>query len=242
MPDPIIANTMSGDIISGLQTRFGSVDYSSFQSVRAQYYSYVTYNTAGVTQLNFFGSTAGQPGITLQDTNIPKTGSFGQQHFLIKSIGTHIKFKNTDDLTAFDGTDASTIASDMLFGFVNAGFLRFSIAARDFLQLPKPFQYAPPLAGNTLVNVSGITGLTAPLTAAAGTLTSDTPYVTQTIDRANCFRLDPNILVEAEQQFSVTIEFPTGSVPVIATGIFNDSTNPLKIGVWLDGVILRPMQ
>jgi hypothetical protein len=241
MPVPVTQNNMSDEIISGLQTRFGSIDYSQFQSLRYQFYSYVTYNTAGVTQLNFFGTTVGQPGITTADTNMPRTGSFGQQHFFLKSIGTRIKLK-TNDLSAFDGTDASTIASDYLFGFLNAGVLNFSIGARPFLQVPKPFQYLPPISGQAITNVAGITALTAPITNAAGTLTSDTPFVTQTIDRTNTFRFDPNILIEAEQQFSITIDFPSGTVPVIGTGIANDTTNPLKVGVYLDGVLLRPLQ
>ena len=241
MPVPV-ANTMSNEIISGLQTRFGSIDYSQFQSLRYQFYSYVTYPTAGATQLNFFGTTTGSPNITLADTNMPRTGSFGQQHFFLKAISTRIKMKNTYNLSTFDGTDASTIASDFLMGFLNAGVLNFSIGARPFLQVPKPFQILPPIAGNTITNVSGITGLTAPLTAAAGTLTSDTPFVTQTIDRTNVFRFDPNILIEAEQQFACTIDFPSGVVPVIGTGIANDTTNPLKVAVFFDGVLLRPLQ
>lgn len=241
MPVPVVQNNMSDEIISGLQTRFGSIDYSQFQSLRYQFYSYVTYPTAGATQLNFFGTTVGSPNITLADTNMPRTGSFGQQHFFLKAIGTRIKLK-TNDLSAFDGTDASTIASDYLLGFLNAGVLNFTIGARPFLQLPKPFQYAPPISGQSISTTAGITALTAPLSNVAGTLTSDTPYVTQTIDRSNCFRLDPNILIEAEQQFQVTIDFPSGIVPVIGTGIANDSTNPLKVGVYLDGVLLRPLQ
>ena len=124
MPVPV-ANTMSNEIISGLQTRFGSIDYSQFQSLRYQFYSYVTYPTAGATQLNFFGTTTGSPGVTLADTNMPRTGSFGQQHFFLKSIGTRIKLQKTNDLSAFDGTDASSISSDFLFGFLNNPLLIF---------------------------------------------------------------------------------------------------------------------
>ena len=241
LPSPIISNSASGEIIGGLQTQFGTVDYASFQSVRVPFYSYNTYPVAGVSVLNFFGSIAGQPSITTQDTNIPKAGSFGQSHFLLKSIGMDIRIGN-DPFSTFDGTDASTLASDMLLGFVNAGVLRFSIASRDFLLIPKPFQYLPPLSANIIATTAGITALTAPLSNVAGTLTSDTPIVTQTIERQNAFIVDPQIFIPAEQQFSVTLEFPTGQVPVISTGVVNDSTNPLKVGVWLDGVWLRPMQ
>ena len=110
LPSPIISNSASGEIIGGLQTQFGTVDYASFQSVRVPFYSYNTYPVAGVSVLNFFGSIAGQPSITTQDTNIPKAGSFGQSHFLLKSIGMDIRIGN-DPFSTFDGTDASTLAS-----------------------------------------------------------------------------------------------------------------------------------
>jgi hypothetical protein len=49
-------------------------------------------------------------------------------------------------------------------------------------------------------------------------------------------------LIEAEQQFNVKLSFPSGVVPVLATNVVNDSTNPLKVGVILDGLLLRPVQ
>jgi hypothetical protein len=54
--------------------------------------------------------------------------------------------------------------------------------------------------------------------------------------------VDPNILIEAEQQFNVKLSYPSGLLPVISTGVANDSTNPLKVGVILDGLLLRPVQ
>jgi len=54
--------------------------------------------------------------------------------------------------------------------------------------------------------------------------------------------VDPNILIEAEQQFSVKLSYPSGSVPVLASAVANDSTNPLKVGVIFDGLLLRPVQ
>jgi hypothetical protein len=60
--------------------------------------------------------------------------------------------------------------------------------------------------------------------------------------RSNVYFVDPNILIEAEQQFNVSLQFPSGIVPVLATNVVNDSTNPLKVGVILDGLLLRPVQ
>jgi len=238
-----IVNNASAEIISGLATRFGSIDYTQFQSVRWTFYSYVTYPEAGATTLNFFGTTPGTPNITLEDTNIPRTGSFGQQHFLVKSISTGVKIAS-NNLSGYDGSDASTLFSDYLLGFFNAGVLNFSIGARPFLQLPKPFQYAPQGAGAYRARNAGLTsmvGTGGPPTALSA-MVSDTPFVQQTRYRRNALILDPNILIEAEQQFAISIDYPSGLVPVIGTGITDDTTNPLKVGVFLEGVLLRPLQ
>jgi len=60
--------------------------------------------------------------------------------------------------------------------------------------------------------------------------------------RANAFIIEPSILVEPEQAFSVQINYLSGAVPVISSNVVNDSTNPLYVGVTLDGVLLRPLQ
>lgn len=244
MASPFV-NSGSKDtmIVSGLQTQFGTIDYSRWQAQRAEFYSWATYPEAGGNQFVFFGNAlganVGATTLTYEDTNMPRAGSFGQVHFLIKSIHTDIRIADLG-LNTYAGTDATTLASDFLMGFVNAGVLNFSIGARPFLTLPKPFQYAPPLAGRVRATGAGLTAVTAvgPLTA----YQTDQPMVTQLDDRDQAFRFDPSLLVEAEQQFSVSIDFPSGLVPVIATSITDNTTNPLKIGVFLSGVVLRPMQ
>ena len=233
-------------IISAASQRFGTIDYSRWQSLRWQWYGYTTYPLLGASELNFFGNAVGQGSTTYADTNLPKAGSFGQTHFLVKTISTVIKV-NDLDLAAFTraniGTaDQRTFSSDIIAGFVQAGVLTFNIGARPFATIPKPFMYAPP-AGNE-VDFDGA-GVNEPSLAPLGDVVARVPYATQTRNRANVYRVDPNILIEAEQQFEIKITFPSGLVPVIATGLtpaLNDSTNPVKVGVVLDGVLLRPMQ
>ena len=121
--------------------------------------------------------------------------------------------------------------------------LRFSVGARPFATIVKPFQYAPPPGSpldydNTYVNqISAV-----PVPAAGAAQVVGVPWITQTKMRSNVYFVDPNILIEAEQQFNVSLQFPSGIVPVLATKVVNDSTNPLKVGVILDGLLLRPVQ
>ena len=237
----------SESIISAASQKFGVIDYSRWQAIRWQWYSYVTYPTAGASELNFFGQVAGQAGVTLQDTNLPKAGSFGQTHFQLKSISTDIQIAS-NDVDGFTRANQATLdtralASDFLGGFVQAGVLRFSVGARPFATIVKPFQYAPPPGSpldydNTYVNQISA----APVPAAGAAQVVGVPWITQTKMRSNVYFVDPNILIEAEQQFNVSLQFPSGIVPVLATNVVNDSTNPLKVGVILDGLLLRPVQ
>lgn len=233
-------------IISAAAQKFGTIDYTRWQSLRWQWYGWITYPTAGASELNFFGNAVGQGATTLADTNLPKAGSFGQTHFLVKTISTGIKLAQQDtgsfNLANIATADQRSLSSDIIAGFVQAGVLTFSIGARPFATIPRPFQYAPPAGNEPDFDGSSVS---APSATPLGNVTAQVPYATQTRNRANVYRVDPNILIEAEQQFEVKIAFPSGLVPVIATGLtpaINDSTNPLKVGVILDGVLLRPMQ
>jgi hypothetical protein len=237
----------SESIISAASQKFGVIDYSRWQAIRWQWYSYVTYPSAGSTELNFFGQVAGQAGVTLQDTNLPKAGSFGQTHFQLKSISTDIQIAN-NDVDAFTRANIATIdtralASDFLGGFVQAGVLNFSVGARPFATIVKPFQYAPPPGSPLDLSNSYVNQISAaPVPAVGAEQVVGVPWVTQTKMRSNVYFVDPNILIEAEQQFNVKLNFPSGVVPVLATNVVNDSTNPLKVGVILDGLLLRPVQ
>jgi hypothetical protein len=237
----------SESIISAASQKFGVIDYTRWQAIRWQWYSYITYPSAGSTELNFFGQVAGQAGVTLQDTNLPKAGSFGQTHFQLKSISTDIQIAS-NDVDGFTRANQATLdtralASDFLGGFVQAGVLRFSVGARPFATIVKPFQYAPPPGSPLDYDNSYVNQISAaPVPAAGAAQVVGVPWITQTKMRSNVYFVDPNILIEAEQQFNVSLQFPSGIVPVLATNVVNDSTNPLKVGVILDGLLLRPVQ
>jgi hypothetical protein len=237
----------SESIISAASQRFGVIDYSRWQAIRWQWYSYVTYPEAGTGELNFFGQVAGQAGVTLQDTNLPKAGSFGQTHFQLKSISTDIQI-GSNDVDGFTRANIATLdtralASDFLLGFVQAGVLNFSVGARPFATIPKPFQYAPPPGSPLDLENSFVNQISAaPVPAVGAEQVVGVPWVTQTKMRSNVYFVDPNILIEAEQQFNVKISFPSGNVPILATNVVDDTTNPVKIGVILDGLLLRPVQ
>ena len=240
--------TQSDTVISAASQRFGVIDYSRWQAIRWQWYSYIQYPSTPTTNVfNFFGNVVGQAGVTLADTNLPKAGSFGQTHFLLKSISTDIKIAD-NSLDGFTRANQATLdtralASDFLAGFVQAGVLQLNIGSRPFATVPKPFMYCPPPGNQPDFDNSYANQISAaPIPAAAASAVVGLPNVQQTRCRKNVYFTDPNILIEAEQQFDVQISYPSGILPVLATNVVNDSTNPLKIGVILDGVKLQPMQ
>jgi len=225
-----------------LQERFGSTDYQNWQSIRSQFWSYVDYGTTGAATFTFFGTALGGSGQTKQQTNIPKAGSFGQNHFLLKSIGFNF-FVDDPELDSWDGTDAEMLYSDFINGFIQAGVGILNIQSREFIKIPKPFLYAPGVMGAPKVHSAGIEALTL---SEATPNTLDTyrtahPHADLNSREDGMYKVSPNILIEAEQNFSVNVNFPSGALAPIATGII-DGTNTAWIGCVMDGILFRPVQ
>ncbi len=239
-PRGLVNYSTSEEAIQAIAALYGSTNYKAWSDIRRPWYSKVAYPEAGQQQLTFFASVPGQGTTTLDDTNMPKAGSFGQQHVIIKSIGLGIFIKVWDQY-AWAGTNASTLVSDMILGFVQAGVLTLTVNNRAQLQIPKPFLYCPIGGGTEQVYTQGLSTLT---------LTEGTPNVIlTTISPApyaeisgykNMFVLDPQLMIEAEQNFSLTLDFPSGLVPVIGTDITDDTSAPLKVVAVIDSVTIRP--
>ena len=149
--------TQSEQVLSYLQQQYGSADFSQWQVIRGAFYSFITYPEAGASELTFFGNALGSSGVTLHDTNLPKQGSFGQVHFLVKAIHTRLHIQDSLlNSFAIANSNRTTLASDLLAGFVQAGVLTFDIQSRNYLTLPQPFQYAAQGHGREQVDSSGI--------------------------------------------------------------------------------------
>lgn len=235
--------TNSERFLQYMQSKYGSANFSQWQSLRKQFYSFVNYPQAGATQLNFFGfAINGAAGQNRQFTNMPKAGSFGQQHFLLKSIScTYFLHTQQNYFTMSSAVDTQNFAADLLHGFAQAGELDVTIGGKTYAQIPKPFLYCPPADGET-VNVD-----------AKGyqfTLTEATPNTMNALgmwvshadlnrNANNRYVVDPNILIEAEQSFEMTLNYPSGLIPLISTGKL---TSNFYVGVVLDGILFRPQQ
>lgn len=218
----------SDEAISYLQNLYGTATWNQYEYIHYPFYSYQQYLRAGGVVFNFFNQTIGGT-VTLADTNMPTAGNFqGGWNFLVMSICCKFRLL-TNDLTVWDGTDASTIVSDLMAGFAQGGVLTWTINAFQYLQLPLPFLLAPPADGEEDLQWAGAKSATV----------SKPPQATLSSKRHGMALTRP-VLIESGQTFGIQISYPSGLVPVIATGIVNDTTNPLKIGVELDGILFRP--
>lgn len=235
--------TNSEQALAYLQQRYGSANYNSWQSLRREFWSTQEYLLAGQAQLVFFGDAMGAGGITQQRTNMPKAGSFGQAHFLLKSIQMDFHTADYGISEAFT-VDASTIYSDLINGVFQAGVMELDIGGRLYAQVPKPFLYCPPGGGRIEQHVGGINALTlvegAPNTW-PGTLIDHNPAADLLSDHEGLYVVDPNILIEAEQNFQVRLNYPQGALAILATTPIT-ADNDLFVTCKLDGILFRPVQ
>lgn len=214
-----------------LKNRYGAVDWSSYEYIRQEFWSYQIYPEAGAPTFNFFGQTTGGT-ITDADTNMDTAGMFQSgQHFLVNAIRCKLRI-TTDDISTWAGADNDTLVSDLLNGFAQCGVLTWNINAMNYLSLPNPFLWAPSAGGEPDFLSAG----------SQATTIQSAPWVTLLNNREGELILQPQVLLENGVTFGFQIAYPTGAVPIIGTDITNDSTNPLKIGVEISGQWFRPMQ
>lgn len=233
----------SDQALAYLQGKYGSANYSQQQSLRKTFWSNVAYPQAGQASFVFFGDAVGNNGLTLQFTNMPKAGTFGTNHFLVKGISTGFWLADYTENRAFDADD-DVLYSDLINGLFQAGVLSFKIGDREFATINKPFLYAPPADGRFTIYPAGIQTLTlaegAPNTFES--LTTVHPSGQLATRKTNKYMVDPNILIEAEQSFSVSIDYPSGALAAIAQAGPISSNTVFRIQVLLDGIVFRPVQ
>lgn len=191
------------------------------EAVRNPLYDYQTYGSAGATSFTFFAVPKGQGGKTFADTNMEVAGSLpNPKRFL--ALGMSIQF--------FPGVFPSAApAAAGIDNFVNDVWEVFSAEAwLDFFIGSKSYLQAPLNAFPAITRLSGFAAVS-DATTAASDLFSRTSYASTS---GTPFALNPPLMLEPTQNFSITLNFPT----VVA--ISADA----RIGVHLHGVLYRNSQ
>jgi hypothetical protein len=227
-----------------LQRRYGSADWTRWEAQRWQFYDYVRYPLAGTTQLRFFSVALGgqDPNSllakTLEQTNLSKGASFGQVYFIIKQIRTHAFFlpKNRQNATiAADADVIYTLMTDAMSKFVELmrdGVLNIEILAKKYFDIERPLVTAPPGFGLTIYQ-HGSSFLAASPQAGI--------WAVQNPNGSSVYDANPPQVVEPEQSFQVTLDYPNGLSPVF-TDLVGGGGPVIDIGVIFDGYIVRPAQ
>ena len=216
MPD-----TLDQQILAVVQQQFGSSNFDKFQAIRYVWYSKQTYPAAGSTSLSFFGDVVGQNSVTNATTNMTRANSFSQRYFLMRAIRTHFYMNSTvmNDTASMANTYLA-VAHNVV---ESASWLTFSIQDKEYLKIANPLSYMP-YGGGFVGNVM------------QGEVSTNKycSYGTVGPRKDDVFVLEPPQLIEAETTFKFTIEWSSAvALPGANTG---------TIGIWIDGIVFRPLQ
>jgi hypothetical protein len=189
---------------------------------RQSLYDFQAYAQAGQTNLTFFQVPVGQSSKTKADTNMSLAGQLpaGQQ-FLVQSMEVYF----------FPGTIVPGVGpvANLIDGFTNdvwavakGGWLEFTVGSKTYLT-EAPLMRFPPKT--RLDGWASENGNTTPGAA----LYTRTSYA---VPAGRPYPIDPYILLESTQNFSVNLNWPA-AVAV---------TNAGRIGMVLDGLLIRNSQ
>jgi hypothetical protein len=249
---------MSPEIIDSLQKRFGSADFSRYQVVRGQKYDFCRLLAAGTNSVSFFSNPIGatDPGAgatlfkTLEQTNLVKNASFGQEYFALTQIRTYANFvcqarqgfTTGTNFTYRGYTALADSAMEKLQSVLNTGVLEISFAQKLYYQIARPFIQCPAGFGIDVQSLaSSRTG------NAAETQTSGTNWLARPDYRATAvYNIDPIQIIEPEIQIQAAINFPNGNTPNFTNSALDTAngaqTPALELGLIFDGYVIRPSQ
>jgi len=251
---------MNLQVIDALSRRFGTADWSQYQIIRGMKWDTVRLRMTGTNQLQFFTNPigAGDPGSavtpfskTIEQTNLVKSASFGQEYFAITQIRTYVGFVNLSRQTGFTPgsnfvyrgyTALASGAMEKLWDVMHSGILNISFGQKLYYQIQQPFITAPPGFGLNIASLAASrTG------NAAETDTTGNHWLAQASDKfGSVYVVDPIQIVEPEVQISATIDFPDNNTPNFtgtALTTANAAADPLVEAMLIfDGYTIRPSQ
>lgn len=193
------------------------------EAITQPLYSYQAYPAGGSAQpLQFFQS---QPigTITAEDTNMQLAGQLpAPQSFLIQGIG--IDYLPGTAAIRFGAQSALGQIAD-IYAILRRGVLTLTIGSKIYLQ-EGPLMELPPRA-----HINGVIGVADQTTPGAALQT----FASVGFSDGPVFNPRP-LLIPPSQNFSVTLSWPAGAVPIPSADA------AARIGVQLYGTLYRPAQ
>jgi hypothetical protein len=187
---------------------------------------------------------------TLEQTNLVKNASFGQEYFALTQIRTYANFVCQSRQGFATGTNFTyrgytallNSAMEQLQTVLNQGVLEISFAQKLYYQIARPFIACPSGFGIDIQSLaSSRTG------NAAETQVSGTNWTARSDNRATAvYNIDPIQIIEPEIQIQAAINFPAGNTPNFtntALDTANGTQTPsVELGLIFDGYVIRPSQ
>jgi len=247
---------VKSNVICALQKRFGSQQMNHWDIQKWSFYDYVRYPAGGTTELNFFAIAQG--GIdpvsslskTLEQTNCPKTRSFGNVVFVLEQIRTclHIlpKQRQPAGIVANNvmfTSDGYSALDNTLVSLAGNGVLYIKIGQKDYFDVAQPFIKCPPAMGVNIIQHAA-----SKQAGAAAEVGIRSIKFQQSTKRENIYKLTPKQVIEPEQTFEVKIQFNAGTSPALPFLLQTVVNNPtgiqpfVDIGMYFDGYIARNVQ
>ncbi|HET7375156.1 MAG TPA: hypothetical protein VFK30_00520 [Anaerolineae bacterium] len=228
-------------VLQLLQSKVGSADWSKWQIHRWQFWDYVRY-VNGTTQITLFtnptGSSDPNSGLqkTLEETNMPSTGQFGQVYFIANQIRCAVevlpKVRQSAAIQADTGFVAGALgdAASAINNLFRRGVLIWQIGQKEYQRIERPFLTAPPAYGVRIQQTA---------------TNRKTPMILprQSYKGRDAYALNPAQMVEPNQTFTLTINFDSAA-PTIQVTPANSvlQTLAVNVGVIFDGYLARPAQ
>lgn len=193
------------------------------EAITQPLYSFQAYPAAGTANpLVFFQS---QPigAVTAEDTNMQLAGQLpAPQKFLIQGIA--VDYISGTAVSKFGAETANGNLNDY-YAVMKRGLLTLTIGSKNYFTMTEMLQL-PPRA-----HIGGVAAAADATTAAASLQT----LIQAGWSEGECFKPRP-LLIEASQNFSVSISYPGGAVAIPS------ADDAARIGVWLYGTLYRPVQ
>lgn len=212
----------TGSLVDAIVNKYAVNRRGQWEVIRNSLYHFQSYALAGQSSLTFFQDPNGSGGRTFADTNMEAAGVLpSPQRFLI--LGMEVYFSSAEfPSEAPKAPDVDNQVNDVFEVVTGSAWLELTIGSKPYLR-EAPLLRMPPSAFMT-----GFAGLSDSTTAGASGF-SRTSYASAA---GEPYRIDPPLMLEATQNFKVTLNFPTSIGISAAT----------RIGVVMPGLLMRQSQ
>lgn len=193
------------------------------EAISQPLYSYQAYPAAGTANPLTFFQNPPSGTLTPEDTNMQLAGQLpAPQKFLIQGIG--VDFLSGNAVSRFGAQSANGYLNDF-YTVMKRGLLTLTIGSKPYLQM------STMLCMPVRSHINGVAAVSDQTTPAAAFQS----YTSVGFSDGDVFKPIP-LLLEASQNFSVTISYPGGGVAIPS------ADTAARMGVWLYGTLYRSAQ